>query len=787
MYLNRSSRLGKSRKTSLMALCSNCDCSDTPSLTCALGSVRFRKMCCPQKIIVLAGIFILTFVEDTLCKSCILREPFCNRDIPKAQSSLVPALCTSEQICFGTWTSASLISEKSKWLQLMLCDALQVPPLEVIVGPQLVKGGFAAFSNLGAVGLASSFKHQSADVTFKLSFEGFCNTSFTLFGLNLDRRRLVLLWWLVIASRARLLFRHKWLWAWSRLWWWGSCSRNLLLFWTSLWWRNLRNRFQEGRSRWCRWHSCGHAGESGFLLGRFIFFCWFNCCCHCLWNFRCRWCRSSIFRRCLRSISLWWCLWTFNLWRSFGTLSNWWWFWCFTFWRGRQQPAVCIAWHTRCLSHTGWRRLHFSWENQWCSGRASWGGQRCGSRSLRRFCLVGLHKFLNPNFSPAAVSRLCRVLMSPIEVGLLFSIVDRDDKLWRNHVTGQNSIRWCLEENYPAANSFWHGHTNLDGTLSPEPTDVLLVTDLHLAEVGVRSSWWDAFSTTGDKSVTKNSFPITLRSTVIDYPRTLVSSRDLLPLCIHSLNSSCPRTCVDLDSVEGIRCCCCVHCTLGVPLHCTDSERPIGQLFMGCLLVPGNALELKAALAVMIEECNQFLNWHGVHLFGKHLVEYSKEVIQVHPHFLIESSCILTWLATGHSIEFCLVTIHSIRVSQLVSTIHLPACFGDEFIRMTINNTMLNHLRVDVLVKHDPVLFRMAFGMLWSLGWARQLRRPSVILALQVEPWQMDLEEQHGWLWPFPLMDLPIPWRPVHPKGSLLRHRHPAPRHQWVHRAIPVP
>ena len=221
------------------------------------------------------------------------------------------------------------------------------------------------------------------------------------------------------------------------------------------------------------------AGKSGFLLCRFIFFCWFNCCCHCLWNFRCRWGRSSFFRRCLRSVSLWWCLWTFNLWR--------------------------------------------------CGGCASWGDRRRGSRSRRRFCLVGLHKLLNPNFSPPAVSRLRRVLMSPIEVGLLFNIVNRDDKLWRNHVTCQNSIRWCLKENDPAANSFWHGHTNLDGTLSPEPTDVLLVTDLHLAEVGVRSTWWDAFSTTGDKAITKNSFPITLRSAVIDYSRTLVSSCDLLP------------------------------------------------------------------------------------------------------------------------------------------------------------------------------------------------------------------------------------------------------------------
>ena len=75
----------------------------------------------------------------------------------------------------------------------MLCDALQVLSLEVIVEPQLVKGGFAAFSNLGSVGLASSFKYQSADVTFKLSLEGFCKTSFALFGLNLDGHRLVLL------------------------------------------------------------------------------------------------------------------------------------------------------------------------------------------------------------------------------------------------------------------------------------------------------------------------------------------------------------------------------------------------------------------------------------------------------------------------------------------------------------------------------------------------------------------------------------------------------------------
>ena len=55
-----------------------------------------------------------------------------------------------------------------------------------------MKGGFAAFSNLGSVGLASSFKHQSTDIAFKLSLEGFCETSFTLFGLNLDRHRLVL-------------------------------------------------------------------------------------------------------------------------------------------------------------------------------------------------------------------------------------------------------------------------------------------------------------------------------------------------------------------------------------------------------------------------------------------------------------------------------------------------------------------------------------------------------------------------------------------------------------------
>ena len=32
------------------------------------GPVRFRKMCCPQKIIAWAAIFILTFVEDTPCK-----------------------------------------------------------------------------------------------------------------------------------------------------------------------------------------------------------------------------------------------------------------------------------------------------------------------------------------------------------------------------------------------------------------------------------------------------------------------------------------------------------------------------------------------------------------------------------------------------------------------------------------------------------------------------------------------------------------------------------------------
>jgi hypothetical protein len=48
---------------------------------------------------------------------------------------------------------------------------------------------------------------------------------------------------------------------------------------------------------------------------------------------------------------------------------------------------------------------------------------------FRRFCLVGLHKFLNPNFSPAAVSRMRRLIMSTVKVGLLFSIVNRDDEL----------------------------------------------------------------------------------------------------------------------------------------------------------------------------------------------------------------------------------------------------------------------------------------------------------------------------------------------------------------------
>ena len=33
---------------------------------------------------------------------------------------------------------------------------------------------------------------------------------------------------------------------------------------------------------------------------------------------------------------------------------------------------------------------------------------------------------------------------------------------------------------------------------------------------------------------------------------------------------------------------------------------------------------------------------------------------------------------------------------------------------MTIYHTVLDHLRVDVLIKHASVLFYMAFGMLWT-------------------------------------------------------------------------
>jgi len=54
------------------------------------------------------------------------------------------------------------------------------------------------------------------------------------------------------------------------------------------------------------------------------------------------------------------------------------------------------------------------------------------ARQLRRpemWIQFSEKKFLNPNFSPAAMSRMCRVLMSPIEVGLLLSIVNRDDEL----------------------------------------------------------------------------------------------------------------------------------------------------------------------------------------------------------------------------------------------------------------------------------------------------------------------------------------------------------------------
>ena len=54
------------------------------------------------------------------------------------------------------------------------------------------------------------------------------------------------------------------------------------------------------------------------------------------------------------------------------------------------------------------------------------------ARQLRRpemWIQFSEKKFLNPNFSPAAMSRMRRVLMSPIEVGLLLSIVNRDDEL----------------------------------------------------------------------------------------------------------------------------------------------------------------------------------------------------------------------------------------------------------------------------------------------------------------------------------------------------------------------
>ena len=144
MYLKElgmSRRLGKSRKTSLMALCSNCDCSD-------ILPVWPVPWSCPVSEDVLpatnhsAGSRIRSHLHWGHFQRKLrpvwnaqLCETLSNRDKSKAQSSFIPAFCTLEQVCLGAWTSTGLVSEKSEWLQLVLCDALQVLALKVVIGP----------------------------------------------------------------------------------------------------------------------------------------------------------------------------------------------------------------------------------------------------------------------------------------------------------------------------------------------------------------------------------------------------------------------------------------------------------------------------------------------------------------------------------------------------------------------------------------------------------------------------------------------------------------------------
>ena len=191
----------------------------------------------------------------------------------------------------------------------------------------------------------------------------------------------------------------------------------------------------------------------------------------------------------------------------------------------------------------------------------------------------------------------------------------------------------------------------------------------------------------------------------------------------------CTTTCINQCGVEHVIGHSPFDSFVAVPLDGSNLERPMGQPFTGCQLQTGNALELKAAFVVVVDQCNQFLYSWRLDFLGQHFVVFLKEILKVEPHFAVKLGNISARLASGDCVDLGPMICKTSWPPQFIGSVHLPTGFRHQFVRVLVDYHVLHDLPVDVLIELVAVstVPRERAGLMLPQhfpGEARQLRRP---------------------------------------------------------------